>query len=66
MRLGNFVGNLLFAAIAGLPGTEESALARKRARGLLDKSGKVIDSVVKKGKWEGRSKPFDIDRPILA
>ena len=33
---------------------------------LLDKSGKLIDRVVKKGKWEGRSKPFDVDHPILA
>ena len=33
---------------------------------LLDKDGKLIDRVAKKGKWEGRSKPFDIDHPILA
>ena len=33
---------------------------------LLDKAGQLIDRVVKKGKWEGRSKPFDIDHPILA
>ena len=33
---------------------------------LLDKSGKLIDRAVKKGKWEGRAKSFDIDHPILA
>ena len=33
---------------------------------FLDKSGKVIDRVVKKSTWEGQSKPFDIEHPILA
>ena len=33
---------------------------------FLDKSGKLIDRVVKKAKWEGASKPYDIDHPILA
>lgn len=33
---------------------------------FLDKSGKLIDRVVKKSTWEGQSKPYDIDHPILA
>ena len=31
-----------------------------------DKAGKVIDRVVKKAKWEGEAKPYDVDHPILA
>lgn len=33
---------------------------------FLDKSGTLIDRVVKKAKWEGSAKPYDIDHPILA
>jgi hypothetical protein len=31
-----------------------------------DKSGKVIDRGVGKSSWEGESKPYDFDHPILA
>jgi hypothetical protein len=33
---------------------------------FLDRSGKIIDRVIKKAKWEGRSKPYDIEHSILA
>jgi len=32
----------------------------------LDKSGKLIDRVSKKGSWEGESKALDIDHPLLS
>jgi hypothetical protein len=31
----------------------------------LDKSGKVIDRVTKKGSWEGEAKPLDFDHQML-
>jgi hypothetical protein len=32
----------------------------------LDKDGKLIDRVSKKGSWEGQSKALDIDHPLLS
>src|SRR4051794_2868530 len=32
----------------------------------LDKDGKLIDRVAKKGSWEGESKAVDIDHPLLS
>ncbi|HET7216760.1 MAG TPA: hypothetical protein VFJ02_01870 [Vicinamibacterales bacterium] len=33
---------------------------------FVDKAGKLIDRVVRKAKWEGQSKPYDVEQPILA
>jgi hypothetical protein len=33
---------------------------------FLDKAGKIIDRVTKKETWEGQSKPYDLDHPILS
>jgi hypothetical protein len=32
---------------------------------FLDKSGKIIDRVTRKEKWDGEAKAFDLDHPIL-